>query len=77
MTAVVGNFMLVAGLLYALAGVHLERPLPWTGLLILFGYVVLSVLPARGVWTITGLIVALALAWSGVATQRRRAAEAR
>lgn len=76
-TAVVGNFMLVAGLWYAWAGVHLERPLLWTGLLILLGYVVLSLFPVRGVWTATGVIVALGLVWGGIATQRRRAAAAR
>lgn len=74
---VVANFMLVAGLVYALAGVHLERPLLWTGLLMLLGYVVLSVVTLPYTWTITGLIVAAALVWAGVAAQRQRRALAK
>lgn len=74
-SVVVGNFMLVAGLVYALAGIHLERPLLWPGLVMLLGYVVLSVLRMPGTWTITGVIVALGLIWGGVSTQRQRAAK--
>lgn len=70
--AIVGNFMLVAGLVYLFAGLHLERGLLGSGALILLGYVVLSLFPVRGVWTAAGILVALALVWAGVAAQRRR-----
>src|SRR3546814_4805342 len=46
------GFLLVGGLVYALAGVHLERPLLWVGVLMLAAYVVLVLLarPIRGRW---------------------------
>lgn len=74
-SVVVGNFMLVAGLLYALAGIHLERPLLWPGLIMLLGYVVLSVVQLPETWTATGVIVAVGLVWGGLSTQRKRMAE--
>lgn len=70
---VVSNFLLVAGLVYALAGVHLERPLLWSGLLMLASYLVLVLFSPPYTWTITGLVIAVALGWSGVAAQRTRA----
>jgi Flp pilus assembly protein TadB len=72
----VGNFLLVTGLVYALAGVHLERPLLWSGLLMLAAYVVLVLLALPYTWTASGLMIALALAWAGLASQRQRAAAA-
>lgn len=77
MHVVAGNFLLVTGLVYALAGVHLERPLLWSGLLALVGYVVLAVVTVPYTWTLTGVIVALALAWAGVSAQRQRRIAAR
>ena len=71
---VVSNFLLVAGLVYALAGVHLERPLLWSGLLMLASYLVLVLFAPPYAWTITGVVIAVALAWSGLAAQRARAA---
>ncbi|HVE49596.1 MAG TPA: hypothetical protein VNG69_08275 [Casimicrobiaceae bacterium] len=65
------NVLLVGGLTHALAGVHLERHLLWSGLLLLGGYVALSVLQLPYVWTATGLIVAASLALAGV-TQLKR-----
>ncbi|MGH8189866.1 MAG: hypothetical protein ACREP2_00280 [Rhodanobacteraceae bacterium] len=58
-------FLLVGGLVYALAGVHLERPLLWVGLLMLAAYVVIEALAPPYVWTITGVVIALSLLWSG------------
>ena len=66
----VPDFLLVAGLLYALAGVHLERPLLWSGLLMLAAYAVLVVFAPPYTWTITGVAIALSLAWAGVQTRR-------
>ena len=67
------SFLLVAGLVYALAGVHLERPLLWSGLLMLAGYAVLVLFAPPYTWTITGIVIAVALAWSGLAAMRTRA----
>ena len=74
MGLVVSNFLLVAGLVYALAGVHLERPLLWSGLLMLAAYAVLVLFAPPYTWSITGVVIAVALTWSGLAAQRTRAA---
>lgn len=70
------SFLLVGGLVYALAGVHLERPLLWSGLLMLAAYVVMVIFQPPYVWTITGVAIALSLAWAGLAATRREAREA-
>ncbi len=59
------NVLLVAGLTYVLAGVHLEKPLIWSGLLMFGGYVALSLLDLPYIWTITGLVVAASLLLAG------------
>lgn len=61
---VVPYFLLVIGLAYALAGVHLEPPLRWAGLLMMGGYVALT-LGFPYAWTITGVLAAAALAYAG------------
>ena len=66
----VSNFLLVAGMTYALAGVHLERPLLWSGLLMLVAYAVLTVFSLPYTWTITGLVIGLSLLWAGLATRK-------
>ena len=72
----VPNYMLVAGLVYALAGVHLLRPMLWIGTLMLAAYAVLVVADPPYAWTITGVVIAIGLAWAGFAarTGRRDAA---
>lgn len=65
------NVLLVAGLTYTLAGVHLERPLLWSGLLVFGGYVALSMLELPYLWTTTGLVVAASLLLAGL-TRRKR-----
>lgn len=72
---IVGNYLLVGGLIYALAGVHLERPLMWSGLAMLGGYVVLNVFTTSYVWTITGVLIALSLVWSGISSLKRESGE--
>lgn len=67
-----GNFLLVGGLVYALAGIHLERPMLWSGLMMLAAYVVLSVFAPPYTWTITGLAIGLSLLWAGIATRRQQ-----
>lgn len=69
------NFLLVGGLVYALAGVHLERPLLWSGLLMLAAYVVLVLFSPPLVWTATGVVIAIALAWAGLGARRQRATD--
>ncbi len=71
-----GSFLLVAGLVYALAGVHLERPLLWSGLLMLAGYAVLQIFTPPWLWTITGIVIAISLLWAGLAAQRQSLPEA-
>lgn len=61
------SFLLVGGLVYALAGVHLERPLLWSGLLMMAAYVVLVIFQPPYVWTITGATISLSLVWAGLA----------
>ncbi len=71
----VANFLLVAGLLYAMAGIHLIRPLLWSGLLMLAAYVVLVLFWPPYAWTFTGVVIALSLAWAGLGAQRACAAD--
>lgn len=66
------NTLLVGGLAYALAGVHLEKPLLWSGLVMFAGYVALSLLHLPYLWTTTGLVVAASLVLAGL-TRRKRA----
>lgn len=65
------NFLLVTGIAYGLAGVHLERPLLWCGMLMLAAYGVMVALMPPYTWTITGITVGIALCWAGLS---RRAA---
>ena len=70
------SYMLVAGLVYSLAGVHLLRPMLWIGVLMLAAYAVLVVADPPYAWTLTGVVIAVGLAWAGFAarTGRRDAA---
>lgn len=58
-------FLLVGGILYLLAGVHLDRGIAPSGALMLAAYVVLLVAHPPYVWTVTGLVIAVALVWAG------------
>jgi hypothetical protein len=64
------NVLLVGGLTYMLAGIHLDRPLLWSGLLMFGGYVALSLLALPYVWTATGIVVAASLLIAAVARPR-------
>ena len=70
------GFLFTTGLLYALAGVHLERPLLWSGLLMLAAYAVLVAFAPPYIWTITGIVIAASLLWAGLSVQRARRAGA-
>jgi heme O synthase-like polyprenyltransferase len=63
--------LLLLALTYFYAGLHLNPPLRWIGLLAAAGYVVVltvSVLP----WTIVGIVLASACACAGVQEWRAR-----
>ena len=61
----VTSFMLIAGLVYALAGVHLVRPLLWVGLLMLAAYAAMIIASPPYAWTISGIVIASGLLWAG------------
>ncbi|MBT9160565.1 MAG: hypothetical protein AAGB97_05905 [Dehalococcoidia bacterium] len=62
--------LLIIGLSYFLAGLHLERPLLWIGILMMVGYLALFVIPAYG-WTFIGALVAVALVSTGLIGRRK------
>ena len=70
------NFLLMAGVLYALAGVHLERRILWPGVLMFAAYVVLTLFDPPYAWTTTGVLIALALVWSGLSARKALRARA-
>lgn len=72
----VGTFMLVAGLSYAFAGLHLNRPILWSGLLMLAAYALMMLFQPPYAWTFTGVAIAASLLWAGVSAQRQRKAGA-
>lgn len=55
------NMVLIAGLVYVLTGIHLNRPMVYCGVLLMVGYVLLHTVPFPYVWTATGVIVGVAL----------------
>ena len=65
-------FMLIAGLAYTLAGVHLNRPILWSGLLMFAAYAALQLFPSPCIWTISGIAIGLSLVWAGIAARRTR-----
>lgn len=64
-------FLFTTGLIYALAGVHLDRPMLWSGLLALAGFAVMQLVPVPYVWTTTGVLMALCLGTAAILTARR------
>lgn len=67
------GFLLTTGIVYGLAGVHLERPLLWCGLLAFAGYAALIGLELPYAWTATGILIAACLALAAVFAARARA----
>ncbi len=65
--------LLVIGVVYFLAGVHLDRPLLGVGAAFLIGYPLVLLVPGPA-WTITGALVAAALVAAGLWARRQRAA---
>lgn len=63
-------FLLVGGLTYALAGVHLDRGILPSGMLMLAAYVALLLFHPPYVWTLAGIIIAISLAWTAFNARR-------
>ena len=66
------TYLLVGGIVYSLAGVHLDRPILWSGLLQLAAFLMLTIFQFPYTWTITGIVIALSLTWAGLTTLRQR-----
>ena len=67
--------LLIIALAYFLAGVHLERPLIWIGVLMLSGYILLLFNPPYA-WTILGLVIAAGLGATGALGAKNNGKEA-
>lgn len=65
--------LLLLAFAYFMAGVHLDRPMLWAGLLMAAGYVTLIFVSAY-TWTITGVVVAMAMILSAVVGGRKSVA---
>lgn len=65
------NFLFTTALVYGLAGVHLDRPMLWCGLLAFAGYAAMQLIDIPYVWTTTGILMGLSLALAAVLTARR------
>lgn len=65
--------LLIVAFAYFLAGVHLDRPLLWAGLLMAGGYVVLLFVSTYA-WTIIGVVVSIGMVLSAVFGGRKSAA---
>lgn len=70
MGATANNFMLLTALIYTLAGVHLERPLIWSGLVMFAAYLMIVLANPPHAWTYAGIATAVSLAWAGIAAHR-------
>ncbi len=55
------QFVLVAALAYTYAGIHLNRPLLWSGAVLFVGYAALTLISLPYTWTATGLLAGAAL----------------
>lgn len=60
---------------YFHAGIHLDKPLRWIGVLLAVGYIVVLTV-AGPAWTMTGVVIGSALALAGVREWRGRAVAA-
>ena len=68
--ASVETYMLVAAVLYALAGVHLERPMLWSGVVMFVAYAVMVIVHPPYAWTLAAIATSLSLAWAGISALR-------
>ncbi len=64
--------LLILAFAYYLAGVHLDRPLLWVGLLMAAGYLALLFISTY-TWTIIGVLVSIAMVLSAVFGGRKNA----
>lgn len=68
----VANFLLTGGTVYALAGVHMDRPILWSGLIMYAAYAAMMLFSPPYAWTFAGIATAAGLTWAGISAQRRR-----
>lgn len=68
----VANFLLIGGTVYALAGVHLDRPILWSGIIMYVAYTAMMLFSPPYAWTFAGIATSAGLIWAGVSAQRRR-----
>lgn len=66
------TFLLVTGLVYALAGVHLDRGLLISGVIALVGYALMQFIQVPYMWTAVGGIMAVALVIAAIASGAQR-----
>jgi hypothetical protein len=66
--------LLLLALSYFLAGVHMERPMIWVGVLMLVTYAALYYIDIYQ-WTIVGVVMAVALTATGLIGGRKRVKE--
>ncbi|SFK49956.1 hypothetical protein [Lysobacter sp. cf310] len=67
----VANFLLIGGTAYALAGVHLDRPILWSGLIMYVAYAAMMLFSPPYAWTFAGIATAASLTWAGMSALRR------
>ncbi|QFT56923.1 hypothetical protein [Microbulbifer sp. THAF38] len=65
-------FLLLGGVSYSLAGIHLIRPLIYSGMLMLACYLLMILLTPPYAWALTGLVIGLGLLWTGLVQRARQ-----
>lgn len=63
--------LLILALSYFLAGVYLDRPMMWVGVLVAFAYVALFFIHTYE-WTVVGVVIALGFVVTGILGGRKR-----
>ncbi|WP_444883176.1 hypothetical protein [Microbulbifer sp. PSTR4-B] len=66
------QFLLLAGLSYSLAGIHLIRPLLYSGILMLASYLLIILLTPPYAWVLSGLAIGCGLVWTGLVQRARQ-----
>jgi hypothetical protein len=64
--------LLLLALSYFTAGVHLDRPLLWIGILMAAGSILVTVVPLYA-WTMLGIALAVSLAAAGMRSREAKA----
>lgn len=67
------SFLLVTGLVYAFAGLHIDRGLLVSGLIALLGFAALQFVHVPYTWTVTGAVMAISLLVAAIVSARPKA----